>query len=204
MAEEALKIHDKEMRKLIILRWLEDHQREELLLEGFRDLVDSHDRAVWPGLAALTVEYYASRQPIDAFFRQAADLLKATTFEDVGALNSILHLAQTYFPRGLLPLEIDGKNGTLRAFREIRDESKHYIEHYIEAPFPPVVEPFHRALRLLKSNGFGHDCPTGRYDGGSDPSASVMFDLSHMPQIERLHRLVEICASAEDASSKTQ
>jgi hypothetical protein len=189
IAQDADAIQDVDMRKRRIVEWLQDQEREDVLLEGFRELVDSHDRAVWPALAVMTSEYYSSGRPVDSFFRRVAELLKAITRDDLLAFRNVFNLAITHFPEGG-PLEMSkGVDGTLRVCRQAPGKG---YEHFIHAPFPPVVEPFERVLLLLKVNGFGQDPPTGRWTGGN-PSAKIVFALTHVPDLQRLSKFVEFC-----------
>lgn len=62
----------------------------DVLVEGFRHLMDALDESVVPSVAALSAEYLEAKKPPDRWFRRVGNLLVEMDGEDVTGLATLL------------------------------------------------------------------------------------------------------------------
>jgi hypothetical protein len=188
LAAEIAALADEEERARVVAAYTDDPERDAMLLEGYRELLALADRSLWPGLALLTADYWAKRRPIDPLFRQVISLLHASTAGDVGAQRNLIEGAiERLEPSSTIELAPGAEPCELLVYRP-NPEGKGYEQF----PTRKRLEPHRRAVGLLKSAGFGHDPPTGRY-GGGDNSVLIAFDGQDLKALQRLARVLSAC-----------
>jgi hypothetical protein len=141
-------------RAAIMDTYLLDSERARILRKGFQEMLDVTTSSAWPCIAALVADYWAEGRPLDAFFKEATSLFAECVFEDLQAIEILLHRGQQFWSEAKGRIELN--------FNPL-PTSNITITHpdFLKAEPLKVKNDPRRAIRILGAHSFGTAEPRG-------------------------------------------